>query len=224
MEPNGFIRITKKPRAKNKHIAMRRLLELTKICYKVTPKQELEAGPRLNRESNRFYDYTYVRRWNVPLAMEGPQVQFYTSGSTLSMRMGNTLAIITGMLLNPYSDYYDINAKMDPNSYEYNHLPARYEHKEQVIKQTHLEHWLPGKLYRPDPNDYNLYVTRTRSHSTKEEGSAVPKPSVHKVTRSFWFNSYNGPDYPEFHFYLDYANKFTLQYSPMGKKEWILLF
>ena len=47
-------------------------------------------------------------------------------------------------------------------------------------------------------------------------------PDKIKVKPSYWFDHFDGPELPEFHFFLEYANTFTLQYSPKEKNKWIL--
>ena len=217
-QPNGLVTIRKKPKAKTRKQAIQRIKELTFLVYGLTLQDEIEAG-QYTRDVvgyNSEVYYTTIRSWGCDLPESNPGISLLRWGTTITMRLGKTLAVILGLILNPYSDYFDIKQNM---------------HKVGFMKGSETREDY-RKLVMEKPEDGMFWVNRRIINQNGDcfwLGKSVFRtnlktgvPDKITVGPSYWFDCFDGPDLPEFHFFLEYANTFTLQYSPKEKNKWIL--
>ena len=215
----SFISIKKKPAAKTRKEAISRMKELVYLVYGLTLQDEIEAGIHTKeyRNSNGDYVYTHIRVWGVNLPHVSPGISLLRWGTSITMRLGKTLSVILGLMMNPYSDYVDLKDYMYSSDFYYSTF-ARAEFRD---KLPHIPLVRDFYKYRriAHQNDKGFMDSTKIVYRTNLKTGV---PDKLEVKRSYWFDCFDGPELPEFHFRIEYAKKFSLQYSPEEKNKWIL--
>jgi len=232
-KPGDLVTIKKKPKAKTRKQAIDRMKELVFLVYGTTQQDEIRKGMYVKTyetERKRWYlpntystvkgKYTVVHYYGNKLHGMSAGLSLFRWGTTLTMRLGKTLAVILGCLLNPFSDYWDINDSLY-QGFNVRNPRTTPEYREEYRKKL-LEDPPEGRFYtnrknwsRTDENGQR-WVTRHFYRTNLKTGV----PDKIKINPSYWFDCFDGPELPEFHFRIEYANNFSIQYSPKEKNKW----
>lgn len=211
---NSGIPIKKKKIAKTRSEAIKRNKELVFLVYGLTLQDEIENGMHIRRiESNPSGYRSYYRSWGVSLPRNSPGIALLRWGSPIIMRIGKTLAVVLGMLLNPYSLYYDPKSAMLSDLFDRG-VDYRQEFLKGLASEDCVRDTLRRSFFSKEGTPIPKFVYRTNLETGVPDKLEVPE--------SYWCESFDGPPLPEFHFHLEYAKNFSLQYSPKEKNKWVL--